>query len=152
MTGNLTIINQSGAALDLINLEGITGYIVAEERPLVSYEIALTLVNSAEMRSLNRRFRGQDATTDVLSFTVEGDDLPIQIRDEVLIGDIVIDINQIEKQRGHINVKDELIRVYIHGLLHLLGYDHIRSQDKEVMEQTEQKYLTRMKGTNVGQQ
>jgi len=146
MNRQLTIINQSGKEVDTIGLAEIAETIISLEREQIEYEISLVLVTSTEMRALNKRYRGQDAATDVLTFEVEGDDLPDQMRDRAMIGDIIIDINQIEKQRGLNSIKDELVRVYVHGLLHLLGYDHIQSQDIEVMEQTEHKYLKIIRG------
>lgn len=138
--------------VDTDGLAEIAEIVLSRECPQAVYEFSLILVNSTEMRSLNRRYRGQDATTDVLTFEVDGCDLPDHIRDEALIGDIVIDINQIDKQRGSNSIKDELICVYVHGLLHLTGYDHIRSQDKEVMEQAEQINLRIIRGGSGGQQ
>lgn len=76
------------------------------------------------MRSLNRRYRGIDRTTDVLSFPLLGPDDPRKATD--LLGDIVISVPRAAvqaNQAGH-SLREELDRLAIHGLLHLLGYDH----------------------------
>lgn len=78
------------------------------------------------MRSLNRRYRGKDETTDVLSFSLREGRFP-QIQPDVL-GDIVISLPAAARQAseaGH-TVTREIDQLLIHGLLHLLGYDHER--------------------------
>lgn len=76
------------------------------------------------MRSLNKRYRGKDKTTDVLSFTFREGPFS-NIRPEIL-GDIVISIPTARRQAGEAgaSLDSEISRLLIHGLLHLLGYDH----------------------------
>ena len=81
----------------------------------------MALVSDPEMRRLNARWRKQDRTTDVLAFAQEG---PAR----GLLGDVVISIPTARRQareRGH-SLPDELRVLLIHGVLHLLGYDHER--------------------------
>jgi len=96
------------------------------------------------MRSLNRRFRGIDRTTDVLSFP-QIDKRPVSYKAvPLLLGDIVINPHQIKRQAIENNVpfKRELRHVLIHGLLHLLGYDHERSDPERLkMKRREEKLL-----------
>lgn len=76
------------------------------------------------MRTLNRRFRGKDRTTDVLSFPFrEG---PFQRVQPHLLGDIVISVPAADRQARERGAprREELDRLLIHGLLHLVGYDH----------------------------
>lgn len=78
-------------------------------------ELSVAFVGSAEMKKLNRRYRGLDKTTDVLAFVGEGD----------LLGELVLDYAQIKRQAksyGH-SAREELVFVLVHGLLHLVGYD-----------------------------
>jgi probable rRNA maturation factor len=80
-------------------------------------EVALSLVDDAEIRQLNRRWRGVDAPTDVLSFPLE---------DEELLGDVVVSLETAERQSrafGH-SLRREVAFLAVHGTLHLLGYDH----------------------------
>ena len=90
-------------------------------------ELSLLLVSDREMRVLNRRWRGRDRSTDVLSFAQrEG---PGGAPDGVL-GDVVISVDTARRQaaeRGS-TLAREADRLLIHGLLHLLGYDHERSE------------------------
>lgn len=84
------------------------------------------------MRSLNRQHRGVDRTTDVLSFP-QLDGLPFPTGSELMLGDIVINLHKAERQAKEYGVPfyDELKRLLIHGLLHLLGYDHEQGKEAE---------------------
>jgi rRNA maturation RNase YbeY len=88
-------------------------------------ELSVALVNNREMRKLNAKYRQKDYPTDVLSFpTANG--LPIDVK---LLGDVVISVEKAEeqaKQRGR-TLNQETATLLIHGVLHLLGYDHERS-------------------------
>jgi rRNA maturation RNase YbeY len=93
---------------------------------LPAAEVSILLVSDREMRALNRRWRGTDRPTDVLAFAQA--EAPGTAPDGVL-GDVVISVDTARRQaaeRGH-GVGDESERLLIHGLLHLLGYDHERS-------------------------
>jgi len=89
-------------------------------------EVSILVVGDRAMRSLNRRYRGKDRTTDVLSFPLrEGKFPPVQ-RD--LLGDIVLCIPVAVRQARAAGetLFQEVDRLLVHGLLHLLGYDHER--------------------------
>jgi probable rRNA maturation factor len=96
------------------------------------------------MRSLNRTWRQVDRTTDVLSFSQREGQFP-DIQPQVL-GDIVICLPQAERQArdaGHSLVR-EIDRLLVHGILHLLGYDHERSSAEAVrMRRKERQLLAR---------
>ena len=88
-------------------------------------ELSLALIGNAEMRKLNARYRKKDYPTDVLSFPVEG----IMPKETRWLGDVVISVDKASEQakaRGH-SSEQELITLLIHGVVHLLGYDHERS-------------------------
>ena len=85
--------------------------------------VALCLVSDRKMREFNRRFRGRDTTTDVLSFPAGP---PPSGTDERPLGDIVVSVPAAARQArdaGH-SVTQELKTLTLHGYLHLLGYDH----------------------------
>lgn len=90
-------------------------------------ELTVVLVDDEEIRDLNREYRGQDRPTDVLAFAMrEG---RRTAGDECLLGDIVISLDTAARQarrRGR-TLEREIRTLFIHGLLHLLGYDHERS-------------------------
>lgn len=86
-------------------------------------QLSILLTDDAEIKRLNRRFRKKDKSTDVLSFSqLEGVINP----NNTLLGDIVISLETTKRQAGAFKVSSEreLLRLLIHGILHLAGYDH----------------------------
>jgi len=106
-------------------------------------ELSVLLVSDGEMRRLNRRWRGRDRPTDVLAFAqAEG---PGGAPDGVL-GDVVISIDTARRQaaeRGE-TVGREADRLLVHGVLHLLGYDHERSTAEARRMQRRERALARL--------
>mgnify|MGYP006278844463 FL=1 len=95
-------------------------------------EVGVVLLDEHEMRELNREHRGKDEPTDVLSFPIdEDDDLDGVTR---LLGDVVICVPVAERQAAEQGVEpgDELVDLLVHGVLHLLGYDH-ETDDGEML-------------------
>lgn len=89
-------------------------------------EVHLVITGDARLQELNRRFRNLDRATDVLSFP-DGDELPSGY---TLLGEVVISLDTARRQAlelGH-NEERELAELTLHGVLHLLGYDHERDQ------------------------
>jgi len=101
-------------------------------------ELSLALVSDAEIQELNRRYRSRNSVTDVLSFPVEEPQVPF-------LGDIVIDIYQAERQKGHRSLLEEIQQLFLHGLLHLYGFDHIAAKDKKDMESLEKRISIKAK-------
>ncbi|NTU43022.1 MAG: rRNA maturation RNase YbeY [Nitrospirales bacterium] len=95
-------------------------------------EVSVLLINDRRMREMNLRYRGKDKTTDVLSFSlIEGEGvLPPGM---VNLGDIVISPAQAERQAAEqgVSFEREIRWLLIHGLLHLLGFDHERNRYQE---------------------
>jgi len=98
-------------------------------------ELSLRIVDSDEMRELNKRYRGADYATNVLSFPA---DLPPELKLPHL-GDIVIcaEVVEREAQEQHKTSTAHWAHMVVHGTLHLLGYDHIDNADAEIMEALE---------------
>ena len=96
------------------------------------YEITLGLIDDKEMRQLNKTFRGEDKTTDVLSFN---QDLQDPETGQFYLGDILISPPQATRQAAEHNhpLEDEVAFLAIHGTLHLLGYDHYTPEEKASM-------------------
>ena len=99
-------------------------------------EVSLALVGNREIRKLNALFRKQDYPTDVLSFPA-AENLPGGLR---LLGDVVISVDKARAQAEEHGrtLREEVITLLIHGIVHLLGYDHERSaRDARVMKRLE---------------
>ena len=115
-----------------------------EDRGDVS--VTVRIVDEAEMRALNNRYRGRDKATNVLSFEA---DLPETIRGEIQpepLGDIVIcaPVVEAEAELQGKPPRHHWAHLCIHGLLHLLGHDHDVEERATVMESLEVKYLSRL--------
>jgi probable rRNA maturation factor len=103
------------------------------------YDLTLVLADNRLLRRLNRRFRGLDRPTDVISFALlEGTPLPLPSRQ---LGDIYISRTRRQARQYRVTPQEELARLMIHGVLHLLGYDHIRTFQARKMRRLEGKYL-----------
>jgi len=104
-------------------------------------ELSIRLVDDAEIAQLNERYRGRRGPTDVLSFSLcEG---PHAAQRGALLGDVVISLHTAERQarRYRRPLENEVLRLLIHGALHLIGYDHVRTKDGIVMRAEERRVL-----------
>lgn len=102
-------------------------------------ELSVLLTDNEGIRALNRDFRHKDKPTDVLSFPLE---------DPYMLGDVVISIEKAREQAGEfdVTVDEEISRLLVHGILHLMGHDHVKggSQAKRMREK-EQELLLEIK-------
>ncbi len=104
-------------------------------------ELSVELVSRPRMRRLNREYRGQDRPTDVLAFPIREAPGPAS----ALLGDVVIALPVAmsqARQFGH-SVDEELIRLLIHGVLHLVGYDHEQGEREARRMQRRERMLFR---------
>ena len=106
-------------------------------------ELSITLTDDKNIHALNKKYRQIDRPTDVLSFAFRESEEPEILNAEVeILGDIIISLERAKVQAeefGHSYLR-EIIFLEVHGLLHLLGYDHIEENDRIEME-TEQKFI-----------
>lgn len=143
MSVTLVWSNESGHELPESYIETLHAILnkTASSEGVDSGEVALTFVDDEEIRELNRAYRGIDKATDVLSFAMreQGEDEPeihysgeewSEVADGEPLGDIIISLPRAQEQSeeyGH-TLEREIGFLFIHGFLHLLGYDH---QDAE---------------------
>jgi probable rRNA maturation factor len=102
-------------------------------------ELSIALVDDAAIAELNSRYRGVEGATDVLSFSlVEG--AHAERRGE-LLGDVVVSLDTaaVQARRGRRSLDDEVLRLLIHGTLHLLGHDHERDDEARRMRAEERR-------------
>ena len=113
-------------------------------------EVDITIVTDEEIHALNRDYRNVDRATDVLSFALDEDGGEPELvgGPEVhLLGDIIISAETAMRQAeefGH-GLEREIVYLAVHGLLHLLGYDHMQEEDKVVMRAKEEEALREIK-------
>ena len=108
------------------------------------YEISFLMVNNRYIKELNANYRSKDSATNVLSFPMMDDN---SLKHENILGDIVISIDKIlsESIDQKIDTYKYLSKISIHGILHLLGYDHVLDNDYMVMNQLEEKIINKIK-------
>lgn len=128
-------------------------------QPRRDLEMSVSVVSEQEIRKLNKEFRNTDAVTDVLSFpTIDNPERKIlnisdfsadavnQATGKLNIGDVIICAARARQQAqeyGH-SLRREMCFLTLHGLLHLLGYDHVDSADERIMSELQQKILDKL--------
>jgi len=130
--------------LDMDAFTRLASFVLEREDAPVAVELSIAIVSLAEMTELNGRFRQKDGPTDVLSFPCDDPCAVVEPGEPVALGDVVIAPEVAERQAaeyGH-TVEDELNLLLVHGVLHLLGYDHIEDDDAGVMQAREVALLT----------
>lgn len=114
--------------------------------------ITVTLTTPENIQEINKKYRGIDKATDVLSFPMfekKEIDLKIKNKDykyEDILGDIIISIEKVQEQAeeyGH-SFERELSYMLVHGFYHLMGYDHIEEEDKKIMRPKEENVLSKL--------
>lgn len=118
---------------------------LADAAPLV--EVGVRLTDDAEVRTLNRDYRGKDKATNVLSFPqYDPDDFAMLAATddgEILVGDIALALETCTREAAErgISVADHAAHLIVHGTLHLVGYDHLDDASGDAMEALETKAL-----------
>lgn len=127
---------------DFLELKKLKIKIIRQVQKIVRGEgcrgksLSLTFTNDLKIRELNRKYRKLDRATDVLSFVMD---------EEEMLGDVVISVESAVRNAKRFKQKfsREIERLVVHGVLHLLGYDHKKSKDRDVMRKKEEEYLCR---------
>ncbi|MEO6604064.1 MAG: rRNA maturation RNase YbeY [Aeromicrobium sp.] len=134
---NVDVLNESGADVDVVALTRLCRFTMRRMRLHPATELTLRLVDPATIAVLNKQWMGKDGPTDVLSFPM--DELtPGSVDEEAAegyLGDIALCPQVAEQQApaaGH-TTRDEIDLLTVHGILHLLGYDHAEPAEHKEM-------------------
>lgn len=126
--------------------------VLTEENIKHDLDVYITLTNNEEIHKINKEHRDVDKSTDVLSFPMyERDEINLlksekNTEAEEILGDIIVSIEKVKEQAeeyGH-SFERELAYLVTHGMLHLLGYDHMADDEKETMRAREEEILGKM--------
>ena len=121
--------------------------LAARSRPANSrLVIGIRLTDDAEQRRLNHAYRGKDAPTNVLSFALGALDDPMPLGSSLLLGDVVLACETVRREAEEQGkpLADHLRHLVVHGVLHLLGFDHVSDPEAAAMEAREVEILARM--------
>jgi probable rRNA maturation factor len=112
-----------------------------EENYSSNVEVSLSFVDNKEIKHLNKQYRNKDYPTDVLSFPLNDN-----IDGTTILGDIVISIDKVIEQASEYqhSYRRELIYLLVHGMFHLLGYDHIKEDEKKIMRAKEKRVIEKL--------
>ncbi len=127
---NLDFINESHFTVDETHFQEVLDILIHHNFLEENQTLCLKLIDEGEIKDYNKRYRGKDKATDVLTF-------PSEFKESGFLGDILIDVWVANRQKETRSLIEELHILFIHGILHLLGYDHLRTNDKNRMEQME---------------
>lgn len=119
---------------------------VQEKIPADRVEVSLSFVSEDEIRELNREYRGMDKVTDVLSFPQFEPDEAVPEEGPIFLGDVVICSDVCKRQAeeyGH-SENREFTYLFVHSILHLLGYDHMGEDERHQMRKREDGILERV--------
>lgn len=127
-------------------LAGVAEAVLKSEGYGEEAEVSVVFVDDLYIQSLNSAYRGIDSPTDVLSFAMlEGEAIPGQ-EEELILGDVVVSLQAAQRQSveyGH-SFRREVAYLTVHGVLHLLGYDHQEVEGREEMRLKEEDTLARL--------
>jgi len=129
--------------LDLVAFERLAAFVLEREEAPAAVELSIAVVDLTEMAELNAGYRDKEGPTDVLSFPCDDPCAVVGPEEPVTLGDVVIAPEVAERQAteyGH-TVEEELNLLLVHGVLHLLGYDHEADEDAAVMQARERVLL-----------
>ena len=109
--------------------------------------LSILLSDNKRIKKLNKSFRNKDKPTDVLSFPFEK---KLNLKKNTYLGDIVISYEFMNKSKNLTNLdfKNKVIKIFIHGFLHLLGHDHVKLKDFKKMSKEEEKIYKLVKSKN----
>jgi probable rRNA maturation factor len=126
------------ALIDGITATGITS--------TAEIELGITLTDDAHQRQLNRRYRGQDISTNVLAFRAWEPQAHAPMGVPLLLGDVVLAFETVAREADEQVklVRDHVRHLIVHGVLHLVGYDHKREADALTMERLETSILAKL--------
>lgn len=130
-------------------IRNVVETVLKEEKIIQNLEIYITLTNNDNIKKINAEHRNIDKPTDVLSFPMFEREEIQNLKEEnaeaieTMLGDIIVSVEKVREQAeeyGH-SFKRELAYLVTHGMLHLLGYDHMIEEEKTVMRKREEEIL-----------
>jgi rRNA maturation RNase YbeY len=139
---NLSIIVKYGIKINKTNVHKIVSYLTKELNFTIS-SLNIIFISEYEIEKINKKFLDHDGSTDVITFNY--------FDNKELDGEIVISVDdaQYYAAKYKVSLSRELMRLVIHGILHMVGYDDQTTSDKKVMKSLENKYVKIFENINL---
>jgi len=141
----VNVINLTTSKVDESFLVKIGRIVLDKEQAPENSEVSIVISGENFIKNLNYKYRGKNRSTDALSFSVrESNDMPRNNTEIDDLGEIVVCLSEVKKnaKRDDVALEKELAMVVIHGILHLLGYDHEGTEEQaRLMGEKEDKYF-----------
>lgn len=141
---NVRVLPGCGGRVPAAELRRTARAVLAAEEVAEDVEVEVVIADAETVRDLNRRFRGQDEPTDVLSFgATEGEAFVASPDEPPSLGEVIVCLPVAEEQAHRVGrpVAGEVAHLVVHGLLHILGYDHEEPREGERMKRREDELL-----------
>ena len=140
---NIELSNLTDSKCDLGRLKSIAQFTILAQGVHPDSELNISLLDEEEMSALHLRWMEEDGPTDVLAFPMDEVKPNSVTLGPAMLGDIALCPTYANKNALKVNssLQDELELLTVHGVLHLLGYDHMKADEKEVMFALQDKYL-----------
>ena len=141
---NIELSNLTDSKCDLERLKSIAQFTILAQGVHPDSELNISLLDEDEMSALHLRWMQEDGPTDVLAFPMDEVKPNSATLGPAMLGDIALCPIYANKNALKVNssLQNELELLTVHGVLHLLGYDHMKADEKEVMFALQDKYLT----------
>jgi probable rRNA maturation factor len=140
---NIELSNLTDSKCDLERLKSIAQFTILAQGVHPDSELNISLLDEDEMSALHLRWMEEDGPTDVLAFPMDEVKPYSATLGPAMLGDIALCPTYANQNalKVHSSLQDELELLTVHGVLHLLGYDHMEADEKEVMFALQDKYL-----------
>jgi probable rRNA maturation factor len=158
---SIEILNESGAEVDVSDLAGLSRFVMDRMRVHPQAELCIKLVDEATIAELNKRWMGKEGPTDVLAFPMDElrPGLVDEDPEEGVLGDLVLCHEVAARQAAEARDKgqtgyrtdDEVDLLTVHGILHLLGYDHAEPEEHREMFGLQARLLAEWQGARRGE-
>ncbi len=150
---SIEVLNESGETLDVAGLSRLARFVMDQMRVHPLAELCVKLVDEATIAELNERWMEKTGPTDVLAFPMDElrPGLVNEEPEEGVLGDIVLCVRVAERQAqeaGH-STQDEVHLLTVHGILHLLGYDHAEPEEHKEMFDLQAELLQQWQGAHT---
>ena len=158
---SIEILNESGAEVDVSDLAGLSRFVMDRMRVHPQAELCVKIVDEATIAELNKRWMGKEGPTDVLAFPMDElrPGLVDEDPEEGVLGDLVLCHEVAARQAAEARDKgqtgyrtdDEVDLLTVHGILHLLGYDHAEPEEHREMFGLQARLLAEWQGARRGE-